>query len=221
MKHFRTAVLSLMAAILTGCNLLSQALDQDQNNHLESVYYPFNDVIPKVLDENSLGFYASSIVYVQPLPNTPLVPPGRRYADCWVREPIDSMLIWSRVYARDYPYQDSKDDQIFFSSIAFLLTSDDVFANGTAYLEGDRVYLEDRANNVYQVLSATILFDQPTTDVYHGYHSGSFSVEYKDLDDKVCSLTGGRFKMRHYIYNSLTFSTQFSAIKNNKFKFIM
>lgn len=215
MKNYIVVVLSLMAALLVGCSLLSL------NNDDASCDNPFNGVAPTNELRNSLGFFASSIEYVQPLPDVPFFAPPTAYTVCLARESIDSMLIWSYVYARDYPYLDSKDDHVFFRFIAFLLTPDDVFADGPAYLDGDRVYLTDRSKNDYQVLSATILFDQPPTDKYH---SGSFSVEYKDLNNKVCSLTGGRFKLIHTNEDpingcSVYFSSEFSALKRKHGRF--
>ena len=80
---------------------------------------------------------------------------------------------------------------------------------------------DERPKQDYQVLSATILFDQPPTDKYH---SGSFSVEYKDLNNKVCSLTGGRFKLIHTNEDpingcSVYFSSEFSALKRKHGRF--
>lgn len=201
MKNYIVVVLSLMAALLVGCSLLS--LDDDD----ATCHNPFNDVKPTNVSQNSLGFYDSAIEYRRP---NHFIVLGRveQWTFCIVREPIDSMLIYSSLTVKhDSDY--TKSDH-YFKFIAFLLSPDEV-SDDVVRLDGDRVLLIDRKKTEYQVLSATVLFDQPPTD---NYHSGSFSVEYKDLDDKVCSLTGGRFKLIHEVKDSTyTFSGDFSDLK--------
>lgn len=216
MRLFKWLLYILLAASAAGCSFLSLVdnLDEASSN-------PFYGVRPASELDNSIGFYASAIQYRQP----------QRYlwedpcmtTFCSVREQVDSMLIYSKLcayYVPDWKYSakdnsyywnNSKEKDNYFTFIAFLLTPEEVYADGPACLDGDRVYLTDKENNDYQVLSAKILFDQPPTD---NYHSGSFSVEYKDLDDKVCSLTGGRFKLIHEVKDSTyTFSGDFSDLK--------
>lgn len=217
MKYYKWLLYIILAATTASCSFLSLLDDPD-----EASSNPFNGVKPTNVLQNSLGFYDSAIKYVEVIPSYHVFsPPPLAMTACIARESVDSMLIWSYVQASDYPYLDSKDDKVFFRFIAFLLIPDDVFADGPAYLDGDRVYLTDKEKNDYQVLSAKILFDQPPTDIYH---SGSFSVEYKDLNNKVCSLTGGRFKLIHTNEDPITgcsvyFSSEFSALKRKQGRF--
>lgn len=226
MKYYKWLLYIILAATTASCSFLSLLDDPD-----EASSNPFNGVRPASELDNSIGFYASAIQYRQP--QRYLWEDPNMTTFCSVREQVDSMLIYSKLcayYVPDWKYSaedntyywnNSKEKDNYFTFIAFLLTPEEVFADGLAKLDGDRVYLTDKEKNDYQILSAKILFDQPPTDIYH---SGSFSVEYKDLNNKVCSLTGGRFKLIHTNEDpingcSVYFSSEFSALKRKQGRF--
>lgn len=228
MKYYKWLLYIILAASAAGCSFLSLVdnLDEASSN-------PFNGVRPASETDNSLGFYASAIQYRQPQRYLWEEPCMTTF--CSVREQVDSMLIYSKLCAyyvpdwkysaedKTYYWNKSKEEDNYFTFIALLLTPDDVFADGLAKLDGDRVYLTDKEKNDYQILSAKILFDQPPTD---SYHSGGFSIEYKDLEDKECSLNGGRFKLFHTVVgiapspeaqwpDSYCFISEFASFRRN------
>jgi len=195
MKHTLLLLLVLPLFVLTGCF---------QYNLEEQRYNPFNDLRPYDVFDNALGFYARGVEYWQE-GTMGLRVSGHQQAACIVHEPIDSMFICSIVFPQPSSRFYSNEDN-YFTYISFLLYPDDLKSDGPVQLDGSQVALCDINRKVYEIVSATVLLDQQTTD---GFSSGSFTVDYIDIDNTVNKITGGRFKLLHQIW-SISLSFEFS-----------
>ena len=109
------------------------------------------------------------------------------------KKDCDTVVIASLVTRLDYYFYGPPDNgERYFSKIAFWFRKGEIRSGTHVYLDGSRASLCDNYRVAYEILSASIVFDEAFSI---GYNSGAFTVTYKTLKGGTAQLTGGRFKL--------------------------
>ena len=165
MKYYKWLLYIILAATTASCSFLSLLDDPD-----EASSNPFNGVRPASELDNSIGFYASAIQYRQPQrylwedPNMTTL--------CHVREPVDSMLIYSELTAyyvpdwkysaedKTYYWNNSKEKDIFKSTVKQLLpwgTENQVIIPYSCIDINNNVTMEDVMVFIYRTIPPNVI----------------------------------------------------------------